>query len=144
MSLPVIWQYMDRSVTKKDYMDLRSFAGPYNIFFWWRTGPYTAIWPSVPWTICYICTCMCGYRWFSPGTRVSTTNKTDRHDIAEILLKVALNTITLNPIHKWHCFVFGGDLFFYISIYHWIPLEKCWNLYVDNYYTKFITNDTNS
>ena len=24
------------------------------IFFWWRTGPYTAIWPSVPWTICYI------------------------------------------------------------------------------------------
>jgi hypothetical protein len=26
----------------------------YIIFFWWRTGPYTAIWPSVPWTICYI------------------------------------------------------------------------------------------
>jgi len=25
---------------------------------------------------------------------VSSTNKTDRHDIAEILLKVALNTIT--------------------------------------------------
>jgi hypothetical protein len=24
------------------------------IFFWWRTGPYTAIWPSVPWTISYI------------------------------------------------------------------------------------------
>ena len=24
------------------------------IFFWWRTGPYTAIWPSVPWTICYL------------------------------------------------------------------------------------------
>ena len=29
------------------------------------------------------------------GTPVSTTNKTDRHNIAEILLKVALNTITL-------------------------------------------------
>jgi hypothetical protein len=28
---------------------------------------------------------------------ISYTNKTDRHDIAEILLKVALNTITLNP-----------------------------------------------
>jgi hypothetical protein len=26
---------------------------------------------------------------------VSSTNKTDRHDIIEILLKVALNTITL-------------------------------------------------
>jgi len=27
------------------------------------------------------------------GTPVSSTNKTDRHDITEILLKVALNTI---------------------------------------------------
>jgi len=29
------------------------------------------------------------------GTPVSSINKTGRHDIAEILLKVALNTITL-------------------------------------------------
>ena len=28
-----------------------------------------------------------------PGPPVSSTNKTDRHDITEILLKVALNTI---------------------------------------------------
>jgi hypothetical protein len=27
-------------------------------------------------------------RWFSPGTPVSSTNKTDRHNINEILLKV--------------------------------------------------------
>jgi hypothetical protein len=33
--------------------------------------------------------------WFSLGTSFSSTNKTDRHDIAEILLKVALNTIAL-------------------------------------------------
>ena len=33
--------------------------------------------------------------WFSPGTLVSFTNKTDCHDITEILLKVALNTIIL-------------------------------------------------
>ena len=33
-------------------------------------------------------------RWFSaPGTPVSSTNKTDRHDITKILLKEALNTI---------------------------------------------------
>ena len=32
-------------------------------------------------------------QWFSPGTPVSSTNKTGCHDIAEILLKVALNTI---------------------------------------------------
>ena len=31
-------------------------------------------------------------RWFSPGTPASSTTKPGRHDIAEILLKVALNT----------------------------------------------------
>ena len=31
--------------------------------------------------------------WFSPGPSVSCTNITDSHDITEILLKVALNTI---------------------------------------------------
>ena len=30
-------------------------------------------------------------RWFSPGTPASSTTKTGRHDIVEILLKVALN-----------------------------------------------------
>jgi hypothetical protein len=30
---------------------------------------------------------------FFPGPPVSSTNKTDRHDITEILLKMALNTI---------------------------------------------------
>jgi hypothetical protein len=30
--------------------------------------------------------------WFSPGTPASSTTKTGRHDTAEILLKVALNT----------------------------------------------------
>jgi hypothetical protein len=31
-------------------------------------------------------------RWFSPGTPASSTTKTGRYEIAEILLKVALNT----------------------------------------------------
>jgi hypothetical protein len=31
-------------------------------------------------------------RWFSPGTPASSTIKTGRHDLVEILLKVALNT----------------------------------------------------
>jgi hypothetical protein len=31
-------------------------------------------------------------RWFSPGTPASSTTKAGRHDVAEILLKVALNT----------------------------------------------------
>jgi len=40
-------------------------------------------------------------RWFSPGTPASSTTKTGRHDIAEILLKVALNTINqIKSIHQ--------------------------------------------
>ena len=34
------------------------------------------------------------------GTMVSFTNKTDPHDVTEILLKVALNTITLTRAHQ--------------------------------------------
>ena len=30
--------------------------------------------------------------WFTPGTPASSTTKAGRHDIAEILLKVAINT----------------------------------------------------
>jgi len=45
-------------------------------------------------TLCdKICQRLATGRWFSPGPPVSSTNKPDRHDIAEILLKVALNTI---------------------------------------------------
>ena len=42
-------------------------------------------------------------QWFSLGTQVSSTNKTDNHGITDILLKVALNNITLTP--KWNCLV---------------------------------------
>ena len=42
------------------------------------------------------------FMWFSLGSQVSSTNKTDRHDITEILLKVVLNTITPPPkIFTW-------------------------------------------
>jgi hypothetical protein len=37
-------------------------------------------------------------RWFSPGTPASSTTKTGHHDIAEILLKVASNTINQSSI----------------------------------------------
>ena len=43
---------------------------------------------------------------FTPGIPVFSTNNTDLHDITEILLKCALNTInltlTLTPILKFH------------------------------------------
>jgi len=48
-------------------------------------------------TLCdNVCQWLATDRWFSLGSPVSSTNKTDRHDITEILLKVALN-ITNQP-----------------------------------------------
>jgi hypothetical protein len=43
-------------------------------------------------------------QWFSPCSPVSSTNKTNRHDISEILLKVALNTININLYHTYCMF----------------------------------------
>ena len=40
-------------------------------------------------------------RWFSPGTPASSTTKTGRHVIAEVLLKVALNTKYKNKITEY-------------------------------------------
>jgi hypothetical protein len=64
-----------------------------------RCTRYNIMWKSV-------CLWLATGRWFSPGTPVSSTNKTDHPDIAEILLKVAFNTINqTNPVqygNKWH------------------------------------------
>jgi hypothetical protein len=45
-----------------------------------------------------VCLWLAAGQWFSPDTPVSSTNKTDGHDITEILLKVALTTITLTQM----------------------------------------------
>ena len=39
-------------------------------------------------------------RWFTPGTLASSTTKTGCHDIAEILLKVAINTKNQSIINQ--------------------------------------------
>ena len=60
-------------------------------------------------------------RWYSLGTPVYSSNKTDCHDITEILLKVALNTINqifsvlLNSEYREICKAF--IMFFLISKY---------------------------
>ena len=57
-------------------------------------------------------------RWFSTGNPVSSTNKTDRHDITEILLKVAL-TLTF-----WKTLaVFVGNFLFRYNTYICDPVS---------------------
>jgi hypothetical protein len=72
-----------------------------------------------------VCQWLATGRWFSTGPPVSSTNKIDRHDIPEILLKVALNTI--KQTHKsqslWLIFFStvvgsrGGGVFFLHTFY---------------------------
>ena len=51
---------------------------------------------------CWLCDKVCHWlatgRWFSTGTLISSTNKTDRHDITDTLLKTAWNKINITPI----------------------------------------------
>ena len=47
-----------------------------------------------------VCQWLAPGRWFSPRPPVSSPNKTDRHDIGEILLKVVLNSIKQTNKHQ--------------------------------------------
>jgi hypothetical protein len=84
----------------------------YNYLYAIRTYQYLSqlkLWVRTPFrrdvldsTLCdKVCQWLDTCGWFSPGTPISSTNKTERHDIAKILLKVALNTINkqTKPIH---------------------------------------------
>ena len=74
----------------------------------------------------YIVHTYCGVIYFatgrssSPGTPVSSTNKTDSHDITEILLKVVLNIITL--LYMFIFYVFG-DLFISHQQHFWYSVS---------------------
>jgi hypothetical protein len=68
----------------------------------------------------------CGSRWFSPSTTVSSTNKTDHHDITEIWLKLALIPITVTY------YVLSGLNFNYIHSY---SLRARTRLYTINLYS---------
>ena len=53
-----------------------------------------------------VCQLFVAGRWFSLGTPVSSTKETDCQNITEILLKVALNTMTLTPVlHNFALFL---------------------------------------
>jgi hypothetical protein len=77
-------------------------------------------------------------QWLCPGTPVSSSDKTDHHDITEILLKMALKTIILSPNH-YFCLFFSERIsktntwtnwLLHKSFgYWWIPRIKMWSVY---------------
>jgi hypothetical protein len=64
-------------------------------------------------------------RWFSPGTPSSSTTKTGRHDIVEILLKVALNTKNSNyKGYKAFCSLKSSNLLKNVNVYETLTPKK--------------------
>jgi hypothetical protein len=56
-----------------------------------------------------VCQWLATGQWFSPGSPVSSTNKTDRHNITEILLKVTL-TLTQKKEGGRHTYIFASNV----------------------------------
>jgi hypothetical protein len=72
-------------------------------FYWYhhqRCEFVSCSWRGVLDTTLYdkVCQWLEAGRWFSNGTPVSSTNKTDRHDITEILFQVHILYTTFNNI----------------------------------------------
>jgi hypothetical protein len=81
-------------------------------------------------TLCdKVCPWLATGRWFSPSPPLSSTNKTDRHDIIEILLKVALNTIKQTSKKTFFPFInspnkipTSQEVMSYTFNYHFVPV----------------------
>ena len=101
------------------------------------------IWGVLDTTLCdKVCQWLAGGLWFSP---VSSTKKTDCHYISEILLRVALNTITLNPLKIGVMWLSAFDIYAlrislilrcFLIKFFWLFTVKMTNAIV-NYYTWF-------
>lgn len=78
----------------------------------------------------YLCRWLAVDRWFTQGTPVSSINKIGRHDATEILLKVALSTITL-------LFLYILELVMPLSFYKILPLFSRWK----EIYVKYTNTD---
>jgi hypothetical protein len=77
------------------YMDF-NLGGPTTYGSWIYNYPCNQCLSPLDSRLCgKVCQWLTTGHCFFLGTPVSSTNKTDHHDITEILLKVALNTITL-------------------------------------------------
>jgi hypothetical protein len=67
--------------------------------------------------------------WFPPGPPFPPPNKTNRHDVAEILLKVSLNTI--KQYHKLYFTI----LYFVLSNILTFPAFKPFSIHIMIYFT---------
>ena len=103
-------------------------------------------WTTLTWVTQYFQTCQLWYIsdilkhdyqclstgwWLFLGTLVSSTNKTDSHDIAEILLKVALNSIILTLLKLISHFDFIDNT----SVLH-VPDKRTISIFTEIYLWK--------
>ena len=66
---------------------------------------------------------------FLRGYSGSSTNKTDRHYITEIFLKMALNTINQTKLNKSHGFILESHetvVYIYIHMYLYATIKLCY------------------
>ena len=82
-------------------------------------------------TLCdKVCQRLATGRWFSPGPPVSSTNKTDRHDITEIMLKVALNTTKqTNNLRGFSIGMYSVKLIFIYKLLYFFVFSKSSKIY---------------
>ena len=77
--------------------------------------------PSYTYCFClfiHVCQKLVAGQWLYSGCSVFYTNKIDRHDITEILLKVALNTITLTLFIQGALWLYSYGSKNYIYLYN--------------------------
>ena len=78
------------------------------------------------------------------GTPVSSTNKTDRHYIAEILFKLALNTINQLLLYSSSIFNIAGLIccfcfeYFFLFTFKYFILCLCYFFYKETIYTTLL------
>jgi hypothetical protein len=108
------WEVVDRFVTLGELLTIT--------FLWFLYSKRSRVFPDkhkMERILVKVCQWLATGRWFSPGTPVSSINKTDHHDIADILLKVA--SMTIKHVMQYKINTYPDNIYAYISVF-W-PLE---------------------
>ena len=81
-----------------------------------------------------VCDKVCQCQWFFPSPPVSSINKTDRHNITEILLKVVLNTIKPNKTTNDRFHELSPMVINFILCHNIFLISDCSYLYFIEFY----------